>query len=372
MEPLEKEWKEVRLNYLFRLRGIKPKQYLIPLLSFHDDLSLTKIEKLKSTLLWYDIELLETSTNAIFNGIPAFLTLLAGVVESKSILANGDQAIVCKFVHPLSSDENDYSYGVLIETGSPIADYSGWLLCYDCCGDYPNFTDVSQAMAEMLIERYLKGNKILLREMTIEKNLFKKGILEYVTTQDKKQKLSLGMQLTEQSKESEIKINEARGLVLEFLAYYTQIKKGESKIDWNVTVSKKQMDVICESDDTYHLIECKVTPENIELKQDFETISEKLKNLDTNKKRIGQFWFYSRPNQNFHTQFKAFQKLYSTDDLIIEDYVIVKELLKFDRLWSLKKKDKIKIIFEDQKLNKKTGEHLIPGEIIAHQYGGLF
>jgi RNAse (barnase) inhibitor barstar len=369
MEPLEKEWKQVKLNYQFRLRGTNPKKYLDRLFSYNESLSLTEDEKLKNILLWYDIELLDASQNAIFNGVPAFLTLLPGAVELKSIFAKGDQAIVCKFVHPVSSDENDYSYGVLIETGSAISDNSGWILCYDCCSDYGS-TDVNQGIAEMLIEKYKKENKILLRELTIDKNRFKKGISENIIHPDKRKQMLLGMELTDMKNEADIKIGNAKGLVLEFLTYYAQTKNENEKckIDWNIKENENELDVICESDENYHLIECKVTPENMELEDDFRKIERKLQGHKTNKKRIGQFWFYSWPDQNFHNKYKDLQKLYSKDNLIIGDYVIVKERLENDPVWRKKKKDKVRDLFEKQIFSHDNAHE----NLRSHQYFGSF
>jgi len=346
MDSIEREWPSVKLNTVFSLKGKNAKKYLKPLFVCKETLNLTKPEQLKALLLWYDIELLDYSNNAIFNGIPAFLTLLAGIVEIKNTFANGERAIICKFTHPIGKNKNDYSYGVLIESHTWIADYSGWILCFDCCGDYSGFAGSNHTMAEMLIQEYKKRRSVTIREMTIEKGDFKELIKDNVTKGERKELLSTRLNLSNVIRKSQDYIADSQGIILEFLAYYTIVKRNWGEVDWNLRINKDQLDITCDTPDSFRLIECKVDPHNINLEKEFENLEKKLSGLKKAKEKHGQFWFYIRPNQIFYNKFKDLQKQFSKKGVIIDDYEVISDILNNDMIWRKKKLNKIKEMFD--------------------------
>lgn len=373
MEPLENQWPSIRNNQLFRIKGRNPKKHLNPLFSFKQDLNLSKSEQLKNELLWYDIELL-ASQSAIFNGVPAFITLLAGIVEIKSKFAQGEKAIICKFTHPRGKNQHDYTYGVLIESHSWMADYSGWILSFDCCGDYSGFAGSHHAMAEALIQHYQKQKKVSIRKMVIDKKEFEKYVIDNVTSGKKKDLLTSQLEAANIRRVSQEKLAEAQGLILELITYYTLQKRNYRDVDWNITVKKNQLDLICQFDQSIRLFECKVDPQNLNLKDEFEKIIEKFKSLDPSKKKYFQFWFYYRPTQDFFNKFKDFQQKYTQEDIVFEDYEVISEILYKDEIWRKKKLDKIINIFNSDflKNSKKNRTELDDFELPSSNDFELF
>ena len=355
-EILDKKWDFLRPNSLFCLNESYSKKILEPLLSFPENLSLTIEEKLRYTLLWYNIELLDSSQNEIFNGVPAFDYLLTGAVSLKEKYANGEKAIICKFSHPGGSDKNEYSYGVLIETGGDtgFSDYSGWIICYNCCNDFTGFAGSGHRIAENFIKEYLTKDLIYLREMNIETNAFEKFLVENTTTGKKRDLIELKAELADTKRKYSDKIAESRGVLNEFLTYYTLLKREKGSIDWNIKINGDQLDVICENADSYRLIECKVDSKNINLDEAFEKLNRKLLAFKTGKQKIGQFWFYHSPSTDFQNYFNKLQKKYTKNNILFDDYEIISQIIRDEKTWHAKKIDKIQNIFDSKSLERQS------------------
>ncbi len=153
----------------------------VPLINLSDS------EKIEQILYWYPVEVMNTTQNQMYNGIPAFNTLLAGTLTLYN-RKNSEfkKVIACKFIHPFEENKNDFSYGILIDSASSAGHYcSGWMLFYDCCGDYSGFSGSEHKMAEKLIDKYLKQNKLELRELVINKQAFRDCISEHIRTEEK-------------------------------------------------------------------------------------------------------------------------------------------------------------------------------------------
>jgi hypothetical protein len=358
MSPIEKKWDKVRLNHLFCLDDSYSKKILEPLLSYQEKLSLTIDEKLKCTLLWYDIELLDASQNAIFNGVPAFVALMAGAVELKSKYANGERAIICKFTHPGNSNKNEYSYGVLIETGGStgFTDYSGWVLSYDCCNDFTGFAGSGHQGAEDLIQEYASKDLIYIRQMNIDKKDFEKFLAENTTAGKKKDIFTLKNEIAETKRTYQAAIDESKGLLHEFISYYTISKRKDSSVDWNIRINGDQLDITCENADSYLIVECKVSSKTMDLESEIKKLKRKLIALDTKKRKIGQFWFYNQPSPAVHEYFKKLQQKYSDNNATIDDYVVISKIIKEDKNWRTKKTDKIETIFNEKSLKSPLAD----------------
>lgn len=347
IQPLETKNKSLRWNNTFCLNDSYDKTTWASILHYDEKLSLTRDEKINYHLLWYEIELLDASHNAIFNGVPAFVALLAGAVDLKAKFANGEKAIICKFVHPGNSEKNTYSYGVLIETGGStgFTDYSGWVLCFNCCNDFSGFAGSGHVQAESLIQYYLERDLIHLREMNIEVKSFQEYLAENTTAGRKKDLVSLKAELDITKQISRDLIAEAKGLLVEFITYYTLSKDDLGVVDWNITRNGDQLDITCDGADSYKLIECKVTSNNLDLKKEITKLQKKLMIFKGDKQRIGQFWFYYEPSSDFYKYFRQLQDLYSKDGVIIDDYVVISKRIREEKIWRTKKTDKIQHIF---------------------------
>lgn len=333
--PLEKELGvDLCFTKFLYLKNKIDKKILKSLLKSSKEPKLNQKEILDYKLLWYQIEFLE-STN-IFNGVPAFISLLVGNAEIKSKFNEGEKAIICKFNHPQKSVAgNDFSYAVLIESFSNlgISDYSGWVFFFDCCGDYSGFAGSQYATAEMFIEIYEKRNLIEVQEIEISKIKLKEYIADKIVS-GKKEEI-----IHELDKESKRRLNkdaihEAKGLVLELITYYTLSKKTYDLVDWNIKVNKDQLDIILETNNSFILIDCKYNPKNMNLNDEIQKLKRKLENFRTNKYKKCEFWFWNPPSKK------------TIDKLVKEkiSYVVLSELIHEDPDWKNKKFDKINSI----------------------------
>jgi hypothetical protein len=365
MKPLEKECVNLRQNNLFRLDDSFQKTILGQLLSYQENLSLTLEEQLDYTFLWYDIELLDASRNAIFNGVPAFVTLLVGAAEAKQKYGNSEKAVICKFTHPGNAEKNTYSYGVLIESGGDtgLTDYSGWLLCYDCCNDFTGFSGSGHRIAEEFIDDYLAKDLIYLRNWNIDERDLQKYLANNTTSGTKRDLVTLSTKLAEFTQKSAEIIGEAKGLLIEFITYYTLSKEELGIVDWNIQENGEQLDVIINGESFYKLVECNVNSNQLDPKEEIITLRRKLQSYKGAKQKIGQFWFYYEPSLAFYKKFKELQEIYSNEDILIEDYVVISHRIKEHKIWRNKKTDKIKNIF-----NERVSEVSISNNNSYHNY----
>jgi len=91
-------------------------------------------EILDQKLLWYNIQLID-ATEHTFNGVASFLPLLIGEIHLREKDNCKEPLRIIRLDHP-HDDQGRYfiSYGILIDVISShgMADYSGWLLFYNC------------------------------------------------------------------------------------------------------------------------------------------------------------------------------------------------------------------------------------------------
>ncbi len=326
----------------FRIKREISKKAIENFLKYDKKIQLNEKEKLDSKLLWYQIEFLDSSKSHIFNGVPAFIQMLIGAAETKRMFGIDEKACVCKFIHPDKSvNGNDFSYGVLIEAfgSTGISDYSGWVLFYDCCGDYSGFSGSEHMMAEKIIDLYKKKGLIEIREMKIDKQKFKEYVADKIVSGKRREVLEELDKISNKRLEGNI-ANEAKGLVLELLSYYTLTNKDSYKnVDWNIKKDGDELDITYEIDDEFILVECKTDPNTIDLNEHIEKLEKKVKNYVSSKSKRGEFWFWERPNQN---------RIKSLKNKKIK-FIVFSELVEDNPAWKGKNKNKIKFIF------KKTG-----------------
>lgn len=131
-------------------------------------------KKLDYYFMWYEVDVLDGSKASIFNGIPAFTSILIGNIEKKRHLINEEEIFVLRFKHRVGEKCYDYSYGILIEAfgSTGISDYSGWLIFLDCATDCSGFGGSLHYEAETCIENYLDEGMIKIKEITVDKNVF--------------------------------------------------------------------------------------------------------------------------------------------------------------------------------------------------------
>ncbi len=236
---------------------------------------LSKEEILQQELLWYPVQAM---SGMIFNGVSAFARLLVGDVKLKSSLDNPDKTIIVRFVHPLgyptTENQHDYSYAIMVDSFGTIADYSGWLVFYDCCGDYSGFSGSEYQFAEMIIKQltpHLEVKNVVMdkKELLEYLELFSGNFNdEYETTNMKipvngmvkKQKEMLkGLSTRAIISHQHSLIQTYKGYLLELLAYYYLAEK--PFIQWRYRNQKligdDEIDVVTNDDTkTLLLISC--------------------------------------------------------------------------------------------------------------------
>ena len=202
---------------------------------------LSKEENLQQELLWYPVQAM---SGMIFNGVATFARLLVGDVRLKRALNNPDKTIIARFIHPLeyptAENQHDYTYAIVVDAFGTIADYSGWMVFYDCCGDYSGFAGSEHQFSEMVIKQLLPNLEV--KDLTMSK----KELLEYlelfsgnlndeyetinvkipVEGEIKKQKEVLrSLSSTATIAHQNTKIQAYKGYLLELLAYYYLAEK---------------------------------------------------------------------------------------------------------------------------------------------------
>jgi len=324
------------------------KKQLKDLLLAGNEPQMTEKDKVDLLLLWYHVDFMDPKKSHIFNGVQAFIRLMVGNAEMRRIFGINDKAHVCKFTHPRKGEQgNDFSYGVLIEAFGTmgIADYSGWMLFFDCCGDYSGFSGSEHSQAEMVIELYKRRGLIEIRGMTLDKEKLKKYIAERIVGPKRK---GVIRQLDEVStlRLEESFISDVKGSVLELITYYTKSKQKEyCCVDWNIQRSGQSIDVLAESADEVVLIECKCNPYNIDIRGDIKKLKDKLRNYNTSKQKRCEFWFWGQPSK------RTVDEITNAGIGIIS----VDEFIEKDLIWTNKKRDVIKQIMSFSQKKQYSG-----------------
>lgn len=142
----------------------------------------SKKKLLELEMLWYEVNVLDTQSLLVFNGVPAFASTLLGSVELAKAFRRGEQVKVIVFKHPAWPEGKfDYSYALLIDAfgWGGISDYSGWLVFFDCATDHSGFGGSLHSFANTAIELARKKGQVSLREVVVEKDLFREYLKEH-------------------------------------------------------------------------------------------------------------------------------------------------------------------------------------------------
>jgi len=254
--PLEKnlEIKTIFSNLLTVNNKIHKQDFGILLSDIPKEMKYAEKEKLDQLLYWYRTEILEGMH--IFNGVPAFISVLSGLVENRRLMGIEEKVSVVRFKHPGYSDgQYYYSYGVLVEAVSNVlADYSGWIIFFDCATDFSGFGGFEYHQAEQFIELYKKQNKIDVKEMVIDKVKF----LSYLKDKTVSRGIKKDLEKKEDEKLKGNKFNESRGLLLELLLYFTLSKLDYKNLEWGYKKKKLAFDLIGRKEEEIHFFECKL------------------------------------------------------------------------------------------------------------------
>jgi len=267
-------------------------------------INLSQEEKIETQLYWFPVEIIDSRRTPMFNAVSAFITLLAGSVALRGSEDYFERIKVCRIVTSVGRNKNDYSYGLLLDTKASAGHYDiGWLLYYDCCGDYSGFSGSQYRRIEKAIGMYLKQGAIELRELKIRKSDLEKYVqertdrnygsinshnieLEHIVTQ--KQKVTIG------------KYAELKGLVFELLCYYfahSYYEKNKTcQVEWG-GLKDGSVDLSLHTESKVMIVECKINIDNYEWDKIMASINDRLSRV--NGKDVDyEFWVWFEPRRH--------------------------------------------------------------------------
>lgn len=266
--PLEKEYRLSRETYFHLAGNINS---IIPSFFFEPDSDpeLSFIEELEQLFLWYPIQAL--SSEAVFSGSSSCVITIEGNIALRSRMNNEEKIQVIRFTH--SEDRgSSFSYAVLIDAFGTIADYSGWLLFFDCGATTGGFSYSSYMFVEDTLSLYPDfidvidckiQSKELLRYINSKSFNIKDVIEGNEINQDIEQMLSKALNRDQKSQENYKFISElfsaSRGLLLELVAYYYFSCRGEKTV-WRYKnfdlLGQTDIDIISQKDNEVSIIYC--------------------------------------------------------------------------------------------------------------------
>ncbi|WXG46135.1 MAG: hypothetical protein WED05_05640 [Candidatus Atabeyarchaeum deiterrae] len=169
---LSESFDKKEFGELLKPKGLTDPDYM------HKTDKASVMKQLNYYLLWYEVNVLDAQELTVFNGVPAFVPLVMGVVEQRKLEHMIEKVQIRVFKHPVGEKgrkEYDYSYCILIEAVSSlgISDYSGWLVFFDCACDYSGFGITSYRKAKSLLNSYEKRNLIEVREIEVDNEIFR-------------------------------------------------------------------------------------------------------------------------------------------------------------------------------------------------------
>jgi hypothetical protein len=327
--------------------------------------ALSKEEDLQQELFWYPIQAM--TGQYIFNGVATFASLLMGSVKLKKAFGNDEKTFVVRFVHPVNERKNDYSYAILVEAFGTIGDYSGWLVFYDCCGDYSGFAGGEYSFAESIIKQYMEMNSIEVTDYKISS----KDFLDYLRV--------FSADISDTYEHSEIKIpidgevkkhkqmlktlssstiiarqkstiETYKGFLLELLAYY-YFNSEKYCIKWRYRnkkiIGKDEIDIVVRDDTgSLHLVSCMSSFDIVKVKRLINESAQFLLNKANLTKDFGEFMNVRNvvfmPDDLTPSQRKESRKFKA-------DFYSLRRLLREDpRFADIKKTDLERIFWENQ------------------------
>ena len=287
IEPLKDKFGlDLILEQLLIVKGFD-KNDIKPLLSKEDlqdpeyfqKKSTKDIEKwLDYKLLWYNVQIL---TGSIFSGVPAFVRVLAG-----SVVVDEDKVFVKIFKHPVGEGKYDYSYGILIPALSSIADYSGWLIFFDCATDYSGFGGSLYVQAKCYIDGF--KDRIIVEEIEVEKEIFREylkeksmsSVFDRIVTRSPLGEIT-AIDISKIKREMEEFRENVKGLLFELLVYkWIQKQRYFDEVEHNYEVNEEKIDVFSKKGNRISLFECKITVHKDEINRILGQINRKKEVLE--------------------------------------------------------------------------------------------
>jgi len=248
------------------------------LLQRERSIEMTKLEELQYNLRWYSCEVITDASSGIFNGVPAFISLLHGQVALNE--SPSDPVRVLRIQHPIDSSDNcDFTYGILIRTSTQMSDLSGWILFYDCCSQEGGMSNQLYQLAKKNIEKL--ATKITIKSMTLSHELFRQYI-PHSTILPTHEFLETGSAFRDGPIILRRKLDAARGLLAELITFriiYSQ--ENLKNIEMSVENPEGEIDIRYTKDQEVFLVEVKLKLSLHEIDEIIGKLKEKYRALIT-------------------------------------------------------------------------------------------
>ena len=270
-------------------------------------------QKLDYYFYWYYIDTLDDEHSSVFNGVPAFTSILIGHAKKRDYY-DSDKVCVLRIKHPIKGTTGyDYSYGILIQAFSSngIADYSGWLIFFSCATDYSGFGGSLHAEAETFIKKFLDDKSLNVREIIIDKSLFRE-YLEYKkrpqdldkNTYTKSDFIHNKFIVSEIKSQESRFLGDAKGKLFEYIYYnWLAENRGIEPVSLlsDIVINKEQVDVYLETENKIHIFECKVAIHGTNMDKIIKQIKRKKEAFEKSNKNINVwivvYWEISDDNK---------------------------------------------------------------------------
>ncbi len=370
VEVIEKDFKLTFgfTPYFLVKRKIKPGVWDKKLFLEPPAPSLSKIENLQQELFWYPVQ--PMSGLLIFNGVATFTSLLVGAVRLKEALRKNEKTYVVRFVHQVAENQHDYSYAILVEAFGTLSDYSGWLVFYDCCGDYSGFSGSEHQFAEGILSRFSTHIEV------VNLRIDKKDLLDYLkvfgatlgdtyehteikipTDGDAKTQKQLLESLSTAPiiNRQQSQIAAFRGYMLELLAYYF-FNSEKVLIKWRYRnkrlLEDNEIDLIKRDENgCLYLVSCMSTYDSSKVtKLDKQSSLFQSKKLDF-QKEFGTF--ESVEKIAFVTEDPSASQLKECEKLNIHLYSLKRLLMENPRFSSIRKTDIGRLFSKNKEVNEE-------------------
>lgn len=237
-----------------------------------ENTSVTSINDLNMRFLWYDIDMFDAvEANLHFNGSFAFIAMLTGYVTQLEESGSDYPIDVMKIIHPQKhGDGNYYSLAIKIGVVGLLSDASGWVVFYDALIDSPGTGGHHRDRCFDCIEKFRKKSQVNLKEITVDKKLFREFLEIRKVSIANEIELSIGY------KESSDGLGQMKGKLFECIFQKYCLDSGRyEKVCGDVTLSNQQIDCFCSVDDSIDVFECKMRYH----KKCFEEYIKQIKNI---------------------------------------------------------------------------------------------
>jgi hypothetical protein len=247
-------------------------------------------KQLSLAMFWYSVNVLDTQSMQVFNGVPAFASTTIGLVELKKALHSKDDVKAIIFKHPAGLDGHfTYSFGVLIEAyGSiSISDYSGWLIFYNCATNDSGFGSSQLVFAQSILDLAKKRGPISIEEVIVDEDLFKNYLTEHSIASVFNtliKQTPIGTRKIESLDTIQIELKDylghSKGKLLEYLVEkWIRESRSFAETKCDIWYDGEQFDCISNFENTTSFFECKLNLHGDSIVETINQINRKIKIL---------------------------------------------------------------------------------------------